>query len=181
MFEDRLTLLLCCNASGEFMAKPLLVYRSLNPRALKNVNKNTLPVYWKVNLRAWITENLFKDCFSNCFVSSVELYLRQKNFSFKTLLPLDNAPCHSQNSTDPNVRIVFLLPDIASLLQPLNQGIIYTFKTYYIRRLEANDFEKKFQSNTVSLKEIKTSIINACWRRYSTLCVKHQKMKWVPY
>ncbi|XP_066255898.1 tigger transposable element-derived protein 1-like [Euwallacea similis] len=51
--KDRLTLLLCSNASGDFMTKPLLVYRSLNPRALKGVNKNTLPVYWKANPKAW--------------------------------------------------------------------------------------------------------------------------------
>lgn len=37
--KDRLTLL-CGNASGDFMTKPLLVHRSLNPRALKGANKN---------------------------------------------------------------------------------------------------------------------------------------------
>ncbi|GFW83336.1 tigger transposable element-derived protein 1 [Trichonephila clavipes] len=33
--KDRVTLLLCSNASGDRMLKPLLVNRSLKPRALK--------------------------------------------------------------------------------------------------------------------------------------------------
>ena len=43
--EDRITLLLCSNASRDFMIKPLLVQRSLNHHALKGINKNTLPVH----------------------------------------------------------------------------------------------------------------------------------------
>ncbi|XP_017891414.1 tigger transposable element-derived protein 1-like [Ceratina calcarata] len=182
--KDRLTLLLCSNASGDFMTKPLLVYRSLNPRALKGVNKNTLPVYWKANPRAWVTGNLFKDWFLNCFVPDVERYLRQKNLSLKVLLLLDNAPCHPQDLNHPNVKILFLPPNTTSLLQPLDQGIIYTFKTYYIRRalewiLDVTDSKsinvmeawKKFSIKhcidiiSLSLKELKTSTLNACWKK----------------
>nr|XP_012147629.1 PREDICTED: tigger transposable element-derived protein 1-like [Megachile rotundata] len=182
--KDRLTLLLCSNASGDFMTKPLLVYRSLNPRALKGVNKSTLPVYWKANPRAWVTGNLFKDWFLNCFVPNVERYLRQKNLSFKVLLLLDNAPCHPQDLNHPNVKILFLPPNTTSLLQPLDQGIIFTFKTYYIRRalhwiLDVTDSKsingmeawKKFSIKhyidiiSLSLKELKTSTLNAYWKK----------------
>ncbi|GFW34561.1 hypothetical protein TNCV_951911 [Trichonephila clavipes] len=41
--KDRVTLLLCSNASGDRMLKPLLVNRSLKPRALKGKDLNTLP------------------------------------------------------------------------------------------------------------------------------------------
>lgn len=50
--KDRLTLLFCSNAAGDCMIKPLLVYKSLNPRALKNTDKNKSPVFWRANNHA---------------------------------------------------------------------------------------------------------------------------------
>ena len=132
--KDRVTLLLCSNASGDYMTKPMLIYRSLNPRALKGINKNALPVHWKANLKAWVSADLFRNWFLNCFVPEVETYLKRNNLDFKALLLVDNAPGHPQDLCHPNVQIVFLPPNTTSLLQPLDQGIIYTFKTYYIRR-----------------------------------------------
>ena len=47
--KDRLTLLICVNASGDFKVKSLLVYHSDNRRVLKrnNVMKCKLPVMWR--------------------------------------------------------------------------------------------------------------------------------------
>ena len=42
--KDRLILPFGSNASGYMKLKPLLVYRSENPRALKNITKGSLPV-----------------------------------------------------------------------------------------------------------------------------------------
>ena len=42
--KDGVSLLLCANGEGDFMVKPMMLYRSLNLRALKNKNKQTLPV-----------------------------------------------------------------------------------------------------------------------------------------
>ena len=43
--KDRVALLLGGNIAG-FKLKPLLIYRCENPRALNNVGKHTLPVYY---------------------------------------------------------------------------------------------------------------------------------------
>ena len=52
--KDRLTLLMCGNASGDLKVKPLLVYHSDNPRVFKrnNVMKCELPVMWMANTKA---------------------------------------------------------------------------------------------------------------------------------
>ena len=113
-FMARITLLLCSNASGDYITKPLFINRSLNPRALKNVDKSRLPVYWRANSKAWVTSSIFRDWFLNCFVPEVETYLKIKNIDFKVLLILDIAP---KDLNHPNVEIVFLPPNTTSIIQ----------------------------------------------------------------
>ncbi|UYV78809.1 hypothetical protein LAZ67_16002855 [Cordylochernes scorpioides] len=90
--KDRVTLLLCSNASGDRMLKPLLVNRSLKPRALKGKDLNTLPVHWMANKKAWVTTAIFTEWFNKCFVPEVENYMKEMGLEFKILLILDNAP-----------------------------------------------------------------------------------------
>ena len=47
--KDRFTLLFCTNFPGSFKCKPMLIYKSENPRALKGKRKEHLPVFWKSN------------------------------------------------------------------------------------------------------------------------------------
>ena len=92
--KDRIKLLLSSNTSGDFMTKPLLVHRSLNPRALKGINKNSLPVHWTANSKASVTANVFRKWFLESFVPEGKNYLNKKNLDFKVLLLLYNAPGH---------------------------------------------------------------------------------------
>ena len=81
--KDRVSLLLCTNAEEDFLIKPVMLYRSLKPRVLKNKNKQVLPVYWRVNRKVWVTSELLMDWFHNCFVPQVERYLAEKNLFFQ--------------------------------------------------------------------------------------------------
>ena len=90
--KDQVTLVLCSSASGDCMTKPMLIYRSINPRALKGIIENVLPVYWKANSNAWVTADLFRNWCLNCFVPEVEIYLKRNNLEFKAVLLVDNVP-----------------------------------------------------------------------------------------
>lgn len=131
--KDRISLLFCSNKSGDLMTKPLAIHKSLNPRAFKNLDRAKFPVFWRANKKAWMTAVLFREWFDDMFVPEVEAYLKTKNLSFKVLLLVDNATCHPDDIIHPNVKVVFLPANTTSLIQPMDQGIIATFKAVQLR------------------------------------------------
>lgn len=159
--KERLTLLLGCNASGDFKLKPLLIYQSENPRALKGYDKSFLPVIWRSNKKAWMTSSIFEDWFKKCFCPSVKSYLQQKNLDNKALLLLDNAPGHPVNLCDlsGNVRVEYLPKNTTALIQPMDQGAISTFKAYYLRRTFKKLIDETDGHRNVSIKEF--------WKSYN--------------
>lgn len=50
--KDRLTFWLGGNAEGDFKLKSILFYYSLDPHALKGLDKSNLPVIWKATKKA---------------------------------------------------------------------------------------------------------------------------------
>lgn len=135
--KDRLTLLLCANVAGTLRCKPMLVYRSETPRALKGKKKEHLPVFWKSNKTAWVTQINFKEWLNKSFFPEVKEYLEKKNLACKILLLLDNCKSHGDSNllAHPNIEVLFLPPNTTSLIQPMDQTVIATFKAYYLRRV----------------------------------------------
>lgn len=123
--QDRLMLLLGGNAAGDLKLKPLLVYHSENPRALKGYSKPNLPVIWRSNKKAWATRSIFHKWFTYFFCPAVEKYCAKNNLSNKALLILDNAPCHPVHLSDlsDNVRVEYLHDSTADSIQPMAQGV----------------------------------------------------------
>lgn len=60
-FKSHLTLLLGSNAARYFKIKPIIVYHSENPRAMKSYAKPKHPVIWQSNRKAWITMSFLQD------------------------------------------------------------------------------------------------------------------------
>ncbi|GFX58736.1 tigger transposable element-derived protein 1 [Trichonephila clavipes] len=187
--KDRVTLLLCINASGDRMLKPLLINKSLRPRTLKGKNLKQLSVHWIANPKAWMTTAIFTKWFNNCFVPEVEAYMKEKSLHFKVLLIVDNAASHPQLE-HPNVQLVFLPPNTTSLIQPLDQSIIATFKKYYIKTtykfilnklenesLTVKDVWKQFSIFDYLIQvasasaQIRPRTLNTCWKKIWPACV----------
>ena len=103
--------------------KPLVIGKSENPRAFKNVNKDRLPVTYRANKKVWMTSKLFDEWLKE---ENRKLALRKK----KAVLFLDNAPCHP-NVALSNIVLKFLPPNTTAATQPLDQGIIKSFKSHY--------------------------------------------------
>ncbi|GLV32614.1 hypothetical protein CBL_00677 [Carabus blaptoides fortunei] len=131
----RLTILLGGNAAGDFKLKPMLVYHSENPSALKGYSKGLLPVIWKANRKASVTRQLFENWFTDYFCPAVKEYCAEENLENKALLLLGNSPGHSTGLEDlcDNIKVVFL-PRNTTSMQPMDQGVFAEFKTYYLRR-----------------------------------------------
>lgn len=188
MHKDRVTLLFAGNAYGAKL-KPLLIHRSKKPRALKGSNTETLPVIWRHNKKAWMTRVEFVEWFSNYFVPFVRDYNEEHNLHNKALLILDNFAGHPTNICDmyPHIRVVFLPPKTTSIMQPMDQGIIASFKAMYLRatvkhlvahlseNLDIHSYCKEFN--------IKNALhaIDAAWSEISSSTMQNAWKRLLPY
>nr|KAF6463386.1 tigger transposable element derived 1 [Molossus molossus] len=158
--KDRLTLLLCGNASGDFKLKPLLVYHSENPRVFKknNVMKNKLNVMWRANSKAWVTRQFFIEWIHEVFAPSVKKYLWEKQLPLRALLVMDKAPAHPPGweaelaEEYSFITVRFLPPYTTPVLQPMGQQVISNFKELYTKALFQRCFEVTSETN-LTLRE----------------------------
>ncbi|XP_026547967.1 tigger transposable element-derived protein 1-like, partial [Notechis scutatus] len=158
--KDRLTLLLCANASGDLKIKPLVVYQYENPRAFKqhNVNKARLPVMWRANTKGLVTRSLFLEWLHEAFVPAAREYLSDNHLPERCLLLMDNALAHPPSLIDlmdneyDFIEVKFLPPNTTPLLQPMDQQIISIFKKLYTKGLFTRCFNVT-EDTSLTLRE----------------------------
>ncbi|XP_065783058.1 tigger transposable element-derived protein 1-like isoform X1 [Muntiacus reevesi] len=159
--KDHLTLLLGGNAAGDFKLKPLLVYPSENPRALRGCSKASLPVVWRSSRNDWLTPAIFQEWFTSCFCPAVESYCASHGLPHRALLLLDGAPCHLVHlgGLSAHVRVEFLPKNTSTLIQPMSQGVITAFKAQYLRRTLSRLAQETGGADRPSMWEL--------WRSYT--------------
>ncbi|XP_063843933.1 jerky protein homolog [Scylla paramamosain] len=133
--KDRLTVLCCASMAGMHKVKLCVVGKHKKPRCFKNVNY--LPVDYHNQRSAWMTAEIFFDWFKHCFVPSVKENLK-KNYlpeDSKVVLLSDNCRAHPPaEELVGNVFAVYLPPNVTSVIQPMDQGVIQNFKMNFCKR-----------------------------------------------
>ena len=121
--KDRVTILLTCNSTGTEKLRSLFIHKYENPRVLKNISKNSLPVNYYWNKKSWMQVSIWND-----YLKKLDSHMRVQNRNI--LLLVDNAPTHAlyENTNLTNIVIEHLPSNTTSHLQPCDQGIINSFK-----------------------------------------------------
>ncbi|UYV77397.1 hypothetical protein LAZ67_15000864 [Cordylochernes scorpioides] len=122
--KQRITVLLCCNSTGTDKRRLLIIGKSAKPRCFRNFSPHFYCTYTS-NSKAWMTSSIFQEWllqFNKQLVSEGR----------RILLLLDNAMSHCvPNDGLSNIKIHFLPPNMTASLQPLDSGIIKSFKAQY--------------------------------------------------
>lgn len=143
--KERLTVLLCASMSGE-REKPLVIGKAAKPRCFKNMDITKFGIEWKANRKAWMTREIMTEWLG-------QLDRKMIRQDRKVLLFLDNAASHPDTIKLQNVKIVFFPPNVTSVSQPLDQGVIQNFKVMY-RQLVMKHIVSELNGNEVTLQTL---------------------------
>ena len=130
--KDRLTVILCVNATGTCKISPTVIGTAKRPRCFVR-NPPELPYFNQTS--AWNDKETFQKWWHQIFLKEV----REWTTSPVALL-MDGFSGHDRECSDPlgQVKLFCFPPNITSVFQPLDQGIIAAVKTRYKSRLLEN-------------------------------------------
>ena len=116
--KDLVTVMLCCNAEGS----DVIIGKSKKPRCFKNFRYD-LYVEYIYNKNAWVTSQIFEQRLTKF---NEDMFRSNRH----VVLLLDDASSHKTSELS-NVKLLFLSPNTTDALQPLDAGIIRSFKDKY--------------------------------------------------
>ncbi|XP_057335435.1 tigger transposable element-derived protein 6-like [Microplitis mediator] len=163
--KERLTILLATNMTGSEKLKPLVIGKSKKPRCFSGCK--SLPLDYEANTKAWMTSEIFKEWL---------LKIDKKMIKDKRniLLFIDNCTAHNVIPPLKAIKVKFLPPNTTSKLQPLDQGIIKNFKSYYrkevVRKL-IGDMEQHSNSPITVLQAMRMA--DKAWRSVSARTISN--------
>lgn len=142
--KDRVTAVLCCNQTGNEKGPVWIIGKSARPRCFGRVwNAESIGARYRAQDSAWMDGNIFRQwllAFNNSIRSGADP-------NRQVVLLMDNARTHSPpQSARPvkrdgldgfqlsNTLVLFLPKNTTSHIQPLDAGIIVSFKGHYRKR-----------------------------------------------
>jgi len=175
----RLTYLMVSNADGSEKLPPLIIGKAKKPRAFGNKSGMQHGFHYRNNAKAWMTADIYRE------------WLQQWNHDLgtrrrKIVLLQDNFSGHIVPDGLQNIRVINFKPNLTAHVQPLDQGIISSFKSHYrsnyvkhaidrydtditpshiynINQLEA------MQLARIAWHEVDTTTIRNCWLKAGIL------------
>ena len=125
MSKERVTITACANTSGGIKLPLQLIGKAKRPRCFRGVKMDLLPAEYQTN--AWMTCELFHAWFHNSFIPT-ECREPASLGLEKNVLVLVNCPAHPNAedlvSDDGKITALFLPPNVTSLIQPMDQGVL---------------------------------------------------------
>ncbi|XP_050300906.1 tigger transposable element-derived protein 4-like [Anthonomus grandis grandis] len=114
--------------SGTEKLRLLIIGKSKNPRCFKGIK--SFAVDYEYNKKAWMTSEIYE----KWLLKPDKKFAAQRR---KVLLFVDNCPAHpkSVESKLKNIKLEYFPPNLTSILQPMDQGIIKNLKQHYRNRI----------------------------------------------
>ncbi|XP_060845567.1 jerky protein homolog-like [Rhopalosiphum padi] len=178
--KDKITAIVCANASGDHALPLLVIGKTIKPRCFKNVPQ--LPVKYKAQKSARINSDLFYEWYSGEFIPRVKRERECKGRKGKVLLLLDNAPSHFSveklNRVNSDFNVMFFPVSTTAIIQPMDQGVIEKLKRIYrkqiLRHLLLADSVKNVASfyNNFNLKDA-CYMLAESWQSITTQNIKN--------
>lgn len=163
--KDRVTVLVAANMTGTIKQKLLVIGKSKNPRCFKNVKR--LPVTYQSNNKAWMTSEIFTKFLQDW---DKELTKSRK----KILLLIDNCAAHPNVQNLVSIELCFLPPNTTSVLQPLDQGIIKSIKTYFRKFLVMKMIENDNNDCKMNINLLEAiNLVSKAWDRVTAETIKN--------
>lgn len=115
----------------------MLIYHSENTRVINSCTKFTLPVPQKWKNKTTVTVHLFATWFIEYLIPLLIPTDQKKKIPFKMLLSTDNILGQSRVLLEAYSEInnVFFSANIASTPHQMIPGVIFIFKSYYLRNI----------------------------------------------
>ena len=183
MQKERITIALTTNADGSTKLPPFVIHKYARPRAFtrRNIsNPDNLGILWNSNSKAWMTTILFQK-----FLLDFERRMRLAGKD-KVLLLVDNFSGHQYSAIESQLHIVtveFLPPNTTSYLQPMDVGVINSFKAQYRKTLVEHTLDCFMNNEDLEINvyqavkmlecawrvKVTSSTIYHCWRHIGLL------------